>query len=143
MTEYKRIFLDTTPLIYFLDADENFGNKARQIFEEILSSSGVIISSVITQEEYSVYPYRTGNRQKLEAFHDFVDNCGIVLLPITETIADCAARIRAEYAGFKGMDSLQLAAALEGESDIFLTNDKQLKQFSKLRVVTVEEWDLN
>lgn len=72
MTDYKKVFLDTTPLIYFLDADEYFGDKTRKIFEEILSSSGMILSSVVTQEEYSVYPYRTGNREKLDAFHDFV-----------------------------------------------------------------------
>lgn len=40
MTEYKKakkVFLDTTPLIYFLDADEHFGEKTRQILEQILS----------------------------------------------------------------------------------------------------------
>lgn len=63
-----------------------------------------------------------------------------MLLPITEIIADRAARIRAEYAGFKGMDALQLAAAVEGGCDLFLTNDRQLRQFSGLRVITVEDW---
>ena len=29
MTDYNKVFLDTTPLIYFLDSDVNFGNKTK------------------------------------------------------------------------------------------------------------------
>ncbi len=36
MTEYKKIFLDTTPIIYFLDADINYAEKVEQIFEELM-----------------------------------------------------------------------------------------------------------
>ena len=31
MTGYKKVFLDTAPLIYFLDADEHFGETVRKI----------------------------------------------------------------------------------------------------------------
>ncbi len=36
MTEYKKIFLDTTPIIYFLDADINYAEKVEQLFEEFI-----------------------------------------------------------------------------------------------------------
>ena len=29
MTEFKKVFLDTAPLIYFLDADIKFGEKVK------------------------------------------------------------------------------------------------------------------
>ena len=35
MTGYNKVFLDTAPLIYFLDDDVNFGQKAKSVFEEI------------------------------------------------------------------------------------------------------------
>ncbi len=38
------------------------------------------------------------------------------------------------------MDALQLAAACVLGCDLFLTNDKQLRQFKELRCITVEEW---
>ncbi len=40
------------------------------------------------------------------------------------------------------MDALQLAAAVTASCDVFLTNDKQLRQFDGVRCVTVEEWKL-
>ena len=48
--------------------------------------------------------------------------------------------IRAQYKHFKAMDSLQLATAIESGCDLFLTNDNQLKQFSEIKCVTVEDW---
>ncbi len=43
MTEYSKVFLDTTPLIYFLDADENFGERTRFNWLQ-LSATGATLS---------------------------------------------------------------------------------------------------
>lgn len=138
---YEKVFLDTTPLIYFLDDDVNFGQTCKNIFEEILGNEKQIVTSVITVTEYLVYPYRTGNQEKMVAMHEFMYNCGINAVSINFAIADQAARIRADYKAFKAMDSLQLAAACYSGCDLFLTNDKQLKQFKEIKCVTVDEWD--
>ncbi len=37
------------------------------------------------------------------------------------------------------MDALQLAAASLAGCDLFLTNDKQLKQFGEIKCITVGE----
>ena len=141
MIEYNKVFLDTAPLIYFLDDDVNFGKKTKSILEEILSAGKSLASSVITCEEYLTYPYRLGNQEKVDVFFEFSDVCGIDLVPISLEIAKLAAKIKAEYSDFKTMDSLQLAVAVQTGCDLFLTNDKQLKRFMGLRCVTVEDWE--
>lgn len=138
---YKKVFLDTMPLIYFLDDDVHFGQACKNIFEEILGNERQIVTSVITVMEYLVYPYRTGNQEKMLAMHEFMYNCGINAVPINFAIANGAAEIRAKYPSFKAMDSLQLAAACYSDCDLFLTNDKQLKQFDGIKCITVEEWN--
>ncbi len=140
MTGYKKVFLDTAPLIYFLDADEHFGETVRKIFEDILQSDKQMLTSVITCEEYLVYPYKTGNEEKVAAFREFISECGIPLCPIDVETAKKAAKIRARYKDFKAMDALQLASACMQGCDLFLTNDKQLRQFKDLICVTVDEW---
>ena len=60
-------------------------------------------------------------------------------MEINQEIAKKAAQIRAEYKGFKAMDALQLAAACLSGCDLFLTNDKQLRQFKEMKCITVEE----
>ncbi len=39
------------------------------------------------------------------------------------------------------MDALQLATACLSGCDLFLTNDKQLKQLKEINCITVEELD--
>lgn len=46
MTECKKVFLDTAPLIYFLDDDVNYGEKMRCILEAVLGADRKVISSV-------------------------------------------------------------------------------------------------
>ena len=142
MTGYNRVFLDTTPLIYFLDDDLHFGEKTRTVLEEILSKNADLMTSTITCTEYLVYPYRTGNNEKVEAFFEFLQDCEVPLIDIDVEIARKAAEIRSEYEAFKAMDALQLAAAICNDCDLFLTNDNQLRQFKELRCITVEDWEL-
>lgn len=44
-----------------------------------------------------------------------------------------------DYKGFKAMDALQLAIACLEKCDLFLTNDKQLRQFEEIKCITVDE----
>ena len=64
MTGYNKVFLDTTPLIYFLDSDINFGEKTKMILEEVISEGKELVTSAVTCMEYMVYPCRTGNQDK-------------------------------------------------------------------------------
>lgn len=63
----------------------------------------------------------------------------IEIIEISKAIAEKAAQIRAEYTSFRTMDALQLASACLSGCDLFLTNDKQLKQFREIICVTVDE----
>lgn len=140
MTEYKKVFLDTTPLIYFLDDDIHFGLKTRQIFEEILYNDRLLLTSVLTCMEYLVHPYRTNNQAKIKACADFLNDCHIPVLSINLEIATKAAQIRAAYKDFKSLDALQLATACVYGCDAFLTNDKQLRQFREIHCLTIDDW---
>ncbi|MDE7267872.1 MAG: hypothetical protein K2N89_10450 [Lachnospiraceae bacterium] len=71
MTEYKKVFLDTTPLIYFLDADANYAEKVELILEKLIEADKTMITSTITCTEYLTYPYRTGNTEKINTFLNF------------------------------------------------------------------------
>ena len=52
MTEYKKIFLDTAPFIYFLDQTPGFSDTALRVFESIVKNNKPIITSVITYYHY-------------------------------------------------------------------------------------------
>lgn len=74
----------------------------------------------------------------IQNFENFVDDLGINVINIDQSIAAKAASIRARYSGFKAMDSLQLASAVSENCDLFLTNDKQLLQFNQIDCKTAD-----
>ena len=55
------------------------------------------------------------------------------------SVSDAAARLRAKYPSLKSIDALQLAAAIKGQCEVFMTNDRRLKQVSEIRVILLEE----
>lgn len=139
MSGYKRIFLDTAPLIYFLDEDINYAERMEQILQKILEKKRLLLTSAITCTEYLTVPYRTQNTEKADVFFEFLSDCNVQIYSIDVDIAKKAAKIRARYKDFKTMDCLQLATACLVECDLFLTNDRQLRQFDEMKCSTVEE----
>lgn len=142
MTGYNRVFIDTAPFIYYFEKNEDnleFHNRIKKFFIESHSKGIELITSVITVEEYCVYPYRTAEAELIKEFERFIDQVGIDVCFIDENLAKAAAKIRAEYTHFKAMDALQLAVAEDRHCDMFLTNDKQLKQYNGMICKTIDE----
>lgn len=139
MIESKKVFLDTAPFIYYLEKHESYYRILKSLFIDWFKKDQEMITSVLAVEEYCVNPYRIKEFERVKTFEEFIDYMEIDVVPINEQIARKAAQIRAEYKGFKAMDALQLATAVIAGCDMFLTNDKQLRQFKEIKCITVDE----
>jgi len=139
MTEYKRIYIDTSPYIYYLEKNPLYKDKVKAFFIDNYNSGNEFVTSAVTLEEFAIVPYREKNQKLLDDFDMFVEDTGTEILDITKPIAKKAAEIRAYYSKFKAMDALQLAAAIISDCNVFLTNDKQLRQFKEMQVLTIDD----
>lgn len=142
MTDYNKVFLDTATFIYFIEKDNNnpqYFDKMKQFFEKGYQDDKEFVTSTITITEYFVVPYRKQELSCISSFQRLVETLDIEITEIDQEIAKKAARIRAEYKNFKAMDALQLATAVVSGCDFFLTNDKQLKQYTEIKCITVDE----
>ena len=97
MTYFKKVFLDTTPIIYFLDDNPNYSDKVEIILSYFIKHKIQIITSVITCSEYLILPYRTNNIEKEIAFFEFLNDCKIPICQIDLNTAKRASTIRAKY----------------------------------------------
>lgn len=139
MTDFNRVFLDTSPIIYYLQGNTLYFEQIKDIFRYFRRNNVSFVSSDITVAEYLVMPYRENNSFLVDALDRFIRLAQVEIIHTSDIIAKIAARIRANYKGFKAMDSLQIATAIESGYDIFLTNDKQLKQCAEMKCVTVDD----
>ncbi len=144
MTDYKKAFVDTAPFIYFIEKNVNnpkYFDKVKMFFLNGYENNKEFVTSVITMEEYFVFPYRSNDLSYIDMFHRLVATTNMEMVGINQDIAKKAAQIRAEYKGFKAMDAIQLAVACIMGCDLFLTNDKQLRQFKEIKCIMVDELD--
>lgn len=112
MTEFKRVYLDTAPIIYYLENSVLYRDKMKRFFEDCLNREIKLVTSVITVEEYLVFPYATGKMEFADNFRRFIDYMKIEVAAIDDETAERAAEIRGHFKHFKAMDALQIAAAI-------------------------------
>lgn len=139
MTDFKRVFIDTAPIIYFLENNSLYMESMRKFFLRCMKEHIQIVTSTLTIEEYLVLPYNDGKIEYVNNFKNFIEYMNIEVVNIDATIAEQGAKIRGQYKNFKAIDALQIATALVKKCDMFFTNDKQLRQEKELPCMTMED----
>lgn len=139
MTDFKRVFIDTAPIIYYLENSSLYLESMKKFFEKCIKEHIQIVTSTLTIEEYLVSPYSNGKMEYVDNFKRFIGYMSIEVVNIDSTIAEQGARIRGQYINFKAMDALQIATAIVSGCDMFFTNDKQLRQEKELPCMTMED----
>ena len=133
MTDFKRVFIDTAPIIYFLENSSLYMELMETFFARCMKEHIQIVTSAL------VSPYRNGKMEYVDNFKRFIKYMDIEVVDIDSIIAERGAVIRGRYKSFKATDALQIATAIEKKCDMFFTNDKQLRQEKELPCMTIED----
>lgn len=139
MIDFKRVFIDTAPIIYYLENSSLYRENIGKFFTKCIEKNVQIVTSAITIEEYLVFPYTSGKIEYVDNFKKFIEYMNIEVVDVDSKIAEQGAKIRSQYKTFKAMDALQIAAAIASECDMFFTNDKQLRQEKEIPCMTVAD----
>jgi predicted nucleic acid-binding protein len=135
----KVVFLDTAPLIYFIEGHSTFQPTLLRLFDFNDKGEFSFLTSTITLLGVLVKPLREGQTSIANLYRDILTNApGIEIFDVTSAIAERAAQLRAKY-NLRTPDAIQLATSIEMHADYFLTNDNRLKLVSEMTVVTVSE----
>jgi predicted nucleic acid-binding protein len=136
----RRICLDASPFIYFIEAHPAFGSLVRPMMQSISRGEKEGVSSAVTLAELLVKPLQENRPDLARQYRNaLVGQTHFRLVAVEESVAEAAALIKARY-GFGLPDAIQLATAeLEG-AEVFVTNDRDLRRFSEVRVVVLEDY---
>ena len=128
-----RVFLDSVIIIYYLDHVGSFQERAANRLAGLHAAGDQIVVNDLVRMECRVDPVRKSDRIRLVRFDGFFVRSDVEIAPITTVVFDRAAQIRATY-GYKAIDAINLATAVEAGGDRFLTNDTQLSNFPDITV---------
>lgn len=135
--QYARVFFDSAPIIYQVEAHPVYSPILEPLFDAIDSGSMTGLVSGVTLAECLHYPIRQGDRQLEKDYLTLMTDCdGIEFVDIDGWVSDLAVRLRVKYS-LDLMDAFQLAAAITGRADAFVTNDLIFQRVTELPVITL------
>lgn len=141
LSKYQSVFIDTAPIIYYIEAHPQFGKLSQTLVNEFNSGNLAAFTSVITLVEVLPKPVKENNEQLTTKFTDFLKNGkNISLLEITPDIAERAGKLRGKYHFLKTMDAIQIAVAVEVGADIFVTNDEKLNRINEIGILVLKDF---
>lgn len=133
----KIVALDTNIFIYFFENNANFGHKAKLIFEKLTTNQLKAVTNITSLAEILSSPKLSDEAVK-ETKRLFLSVPNLEIYHVDENIAIESAKIRRQY-GFRILDAIQLATAIQSKVKAFITNDDRLKKFKELKVILLEQ----
>ena len=141
IAQINTIFIDTAPIIYYIEAHPQFGPLVKTIIDALQAEKFIAFSSVVTLTEVLPKPIEAGDEKLARRFAEFLKfGRNINLIEISESIAEKAGRLRGEYSHLRTIDAIQMSAALDIDADIFLTNDATLKKIKEINVLVLKDY---
>lgn len=130
LTPRTVVGIDTNIFVYYFDNSSEFYNKAKNFFESAISNKTELVTSALTVAELLSFHAQEFEIDKL--YDSLLELPGFKIYDVDKKIASDAARIRRKYS-YSLPDAIQLATALHGKAETFITNDQKLKNFKELK----------
>ena len=129
------IALDANVIVHALTGQSFLRGATRNWIQAAEEHGALLTTSALSRLECFVRPYRLNRTSEQRLFASFFDR--IVVVPIEDDMLALAARIRAGNRSIRTPDAVHLASAQMAQADLFLTADRRLKAYRRIRVAYV------
>lgn len=137
---HEIIGLDTAPFIYYIEDVSPYADLLHPVFSLLENHALRAVTSTITIAEILTKPFADKNFSLADEIKFALKSySALSVASIDEKLGEVAALIRARYT-IRLPDALQVAAAVQGEATLFLTNDKRTKKFDALQVLLLSDF---
>lgn len=136
----RRIALDTSILIYQMEANPRYLALADAVFSWVERPGREAVTSTISMTELLVPAYRENNERRVDEFYGLLSTYPNLrwIAPDLET-ADIAAKMRAVYR-LRTPDALQAATALRATATGLVTNDPAFARIQEFETAILDEF---
>lgn len=140
VAKHRIVGLDTAPLIYFIEEVEPYADLVEPVFELLGNQRLHAVTSTITLAEILTKPVADKNYALVDEIKFTLKSFStLTMFAVDEKLAEGAAFVRARH-GIRLPDALQVAAAIQGEATLFITNDKRLKKIDAFEVLVPSDF---
>jgi len=138
--KHKIIGLDTAPFIYYIEDVAPYADLLDPVFGLLENHALRAVTSTVTFAEILTKLFADKNFSLADEIKFTLKSfSSLSVESIDEKLGEAAALIRARYT-IRLPDALQVAAAIQREASLFLTNDKRVKKVDALEVLVLADF---
>lgn len=143
LRKYKRISFDTNLFIYLMEKHERYFDAVRSIFTMVEKGQLYATTSVLVVAEILTKPIKDGNKNLIQKYKAAISTFpNLRVRDFDYNISVTTAKIRARY-GLKTPDAIFVATAIEEKVEVFITNDRRLKNIEGVDVIILDDYVVN
>ncbi len=140
VSRFKRVALDSSCFIYFLEDHPKFGDLAEAVFELAEKNKVSITASALVSVEVLTGYRRAKDHSAENEFKQMLkDFPAVEMYEASHKLVDRIVDLRTKY-NMKTPDAIHLATALEHKADVFVTNDRQLKKVKEIAILYLGDY---
>lgn len=140
LKKHQSVFIDTSAFIYFVEERSRYLPLCERLFVGIEAGAIKASTSTLTLLEVLVQPYRLKRDDLVLKFYSLLTTYpNLTWVPMTTAVADCAAKIRAEYR-LKTPDAIQAASAIATGATGFVCNDKIFEKVASFESLVIDNY---
>lgn len=138
LLKHKVFALDTNCFIYHFEKHPVFSPLTEELF--LLLKKKEAITSSITLSELISKKEIFADRKKLTNYKiAFLSTPSLRVVEVDLKVAEYAAGFRIIY-NLRLPDAIQIATALLGGADVFITNDERMKKVEEIKVLLLKDF---
>ena len=143
LTEAGVVYLDAGVVALHLTGDPRYLPLTRVVLGGLRDGEFEGRTSAVTVYQLLVEPYRLGQEQTADRVEMLMAALpGLDIVPVSPTIARQAAQVKAQIGG--GLTrAIQIATALAGDSEVYVTQRSPLRRIAGLGVAQLDAYRLN
>jgi predicted nucleic acid-binding protein len=128
------VYVDTNTVIYRVERIEPYLTASKPLWDALDAGQVDVVTSDLSLLEVLVKPLRDGNLSLVNLYRTVIlGTAGLTAQPLTRSILEEAARIRAHY-GLKSPDAIHAATGIAAGATQFITNDAGFRRVPGLPV---------
>lgn len=133
--EHPVIFVDTAPIIYWLEGHPRFAERFAEVFEGAALGNLSVVISTITLAEVVAGPLRSRDEVLAAQYKEALTrSLGWQVYPLDVETAVEAARLQSVYS-LRLPDAIQVATAIRAGARAIATHDGDLRRVKGLTII--------
>ncbi|HEY9141494.1 MAG TPA: type II toxin-antitoxin system VapC family toxin [Bryobacteraceae bacterium] len=122
----SRIYWDTMLFVYWFENNPQYADRVGEIYSKMRQRKDQLLTSAFTLGEILVGPYRRGQADEGLRIRQVFESFEVELIPFAAETAERYGQIRGSTR-VTPADAIHLASAGHAGVDLFLTNDRELR----------------